>query len=234
MKKLAFFLAFVFLFSAASFAEELFRVDGSAEVKVKPDRVVLNFGTETRGKNLIETKKKNEETIKKAIEIAKRFRVSDRNIKTDYVSMHPVFTDYKTQAREFIVRQNLSVTLENISNYDAFLTELIEAGINNVSGVEFQTKDLKMHRDEARRLAIIAAQEKAKFLANAAGLRLGDLANLQESSLPLPHPIFAKADMRNANILYESASFAPDSETAAIAPGEIVIRANVILTYKVK
>jgi len=66
-----------------------------------------------------------------------------------------------------------AVTLKDTSLFERLVTTALKSGANRLIGFEYRTTDLRKHRDEARRMAIRAAKEKAELLAGELGTRVG-------------------------------------------------------------
>ena len=129
--------------------------------------------------------------------------------------------------------QSLTITINDISKYDKILTEAIDAGINRIYNIEFQTDDLKKHRFEARALAIAAAKEKAEFLAREAGFQLGKIKNLSERTNDFYwRPRDNDRGGMSQNMVQAYDGNAGESDT--LAPGMISIRSEITLFYEVE
>ena len=160
--------------------EQILTVEADAIVRIPPDRVVINVGARTKGKSLSEVRQKNSIIIGNAIETAKVYGVSARNISTDHVRIDPKFDGDTERVEWYYVDQSVMIILEDISRYEELISRLIDAGINQFRKVEFQAAELKKYRNNARVAAIAAAVEKANFLARVAELKLGRIVNLSE------------------------------------------------------
>ena len=58
------------------------------------------------------------------------------------------------------------------------MTGLITNGVNYVNGVDFRTTELRKYRDQARKMAIRAAKEKAEALTTELGAKLGKVYSI--------------------------------------------------------
>lgn len=153
----------------------LITVSGSAAVRVVPDEVVLTLGVETCNQDLSVAKDENDQRVQKIIEVAKNQKVEDKNIQTDYMSIEPRYQD-QWEHREFIgffVRKTIRITLKETSKFEDLLSNVLGAGANYVHGIEFRTTELRKYRDQARSMAIKAAQEKAITLTKELGKTIG-------------------------------------------------------------
>jgi len=235
MKKiiLCFFGIIIMAYTVLADENQTFSVSADAIVRVSPDRVVLHIGAETTGEDLSLIRKTNFDIIKNAIEILKKQAIEDKYIGTDYVNISTWYERDDYRKIRFTVRQSLSVIITDISKYDRILTEVINAGINQVHSIEFQTAELKKYRYEARSLAIAAAKEKAEFLAREAGFQLGNIINLQESTNDYYwRPRNDRSGMSQSMSQVNTENAEGDSDT--LAPGMISITSNVRLYYNTK
>jgi len=142
-------------------------VTGEAVVYAQPDKIVINLGIETMDKDILLAKQKNNEIMKKTIAALKESGVPEKGIQTEQLSIEPRWHDNYLQD-EFIgyfVRNTLAVTVTDAARVEGVITSALQAGVNRIHGVEFQTTALKELRDQARELALNAAQEKAEKMA---------------------------------------------------------------------
>ncbi|MDR0842828.1 MAG: SIMPL domain-containing protein [Acidobacteriota bacterium] len=160
--------------------KRIFTVEADAIVRIPPDRVVISAGVRTTGKALGEVRHKNRIILGNAIETAQRCGVAARNISVSHLRIEPRFDGETERIERYCVDQRLTVILDDISTYEELLSRLIDTGINEIHNVEFQAVELKKYRNNARVAAITAAVEKANFLTQAAGLKLGRIVNLSE------------------------------------------------------
>ena len=102
----------------------------------------------------------------------------------------------------------------------AILDEAVSLGVNQGGGISFVNEDPSEALSQARREAVEDAMEKARTLAEAAGVKLGAVAKIAErsGSMQPPQPFMAKAaaDMR---------------ESVPIEPGENAYRVEVEMTF---
>jgi hypothetical protein len=152
---------------------------GDADIKVKPDEVVITFGVETRDKDLQIAKKQNDERVKKVLALAKEFEIDPKYVQTDYINIGPDY-DINHNLIGYVARKNIVFTLKDIGKFEDLLTRSLEVGANYVHGVQFRTTELRKHRDQARALAIKAAKEKAVALAKELGQKIGKPKTINE------------------------------------------------------
>jgi len=246
MKKIFLILAALLCAAAAQAApapkpddRQLFCVSASAEINVKPDRAHMTLGVSERSKDLHGAKERMSEILKKAIAFCKAKGIQDKHIQTSYISIQPEYRydDGKEKTlRDYVLNQSFTVTLEKTELHEALLYGLLDMGINSVYDISFSTSELRKYRDEARLAAIKAAQEKAKLLTEAAGLKLGKAVNLQEG--PIISPSFRMAMGRSSlsqNVMQDAAAPAGgEAGGEGFALGTIPVRAEVTLIYELE
>ena len=189
---LLFFVPVILVFPVSGFSEHhtntrLISVTGNAEVKVVPDEVVFTLGVETLDKKLLKAKNENTDRVNRIVEVTKKYNIDSKHVQTDYLSVEPQYDNSKYSSAAdmnidgYLVRNTMAVTLKDLSKFDSFYNDALEAGANYVHGVDFRTTELRKHRDEARSLAVKAAREKATALAAELGLTLGKPYSIQEN-----------------------------------------------------
>jgi len=217
----------------------LITVTGDAQVRVVPDEVALTLGIETWNQDLSVAKSENDQKVQKIIAIVKKLKIDEKNIQTDYISIDPRYKE-QWEHREFVgffVRNTIAITLKDISKFEELLTSVLGAGANYVHGIEFRTTQLRKYRDQARALAIKAAQEKATALAKELGLTVGRAHTIQEGRLGwwsgynswwgsrLPLQI-------SQNVVQNSNS--PSQGGSSVVLGQIEINAEVTVSFELQ
>jgi hypothetical protein len=214
-------------------------VSGSAEVLVVPDEVMLTLGVETVDKQLSVARKANDDILQRIFRIAKNLGIEEKYIQTDYINIEPRYDDYypKMDFIGYFVRKNIVITLKDITKFEDLYAQVLEAGVNYVHGVEFRTSELRKHRDEARALAIQAAQEKAVALAGELDKKIGEPITIYEdynrwwsgySSW------WGSAGSGMYQNVVQNTGGAPSSEGTSLAPGQISVTASVTVTFELR
>ncbi len=159
-------------------------VEGEAEVKVAPDRILLTLGIETSDRDLEKAKILHDASTRAVIDAVRREGVEAKDIQTDYLDIEPRW-DLTPRPENFIgyfVRKTVVVTVRDVPKFEQVLSVALASGVNYVLGVQFQTSELRKHRDEARALAIKAAREKAVALADQLNQKVGNPIEISELS----------------------------------------------------
>ncbi len=219
-------------------------VSGEAVVYVKPDKIVITLGIETWDRDIVAAKQKNNDILKKAIKALKDCGVEEKDIQTDYLSIDPHWKD-NYEKNEFIgyfVRNTFVVTLNDTKQIEDLITHVLQAGVTNIHGVDFQTTDFKKYRQQARELALRAAKEKADSMAAVLGQSVGLPLQINENPTGSGGLYYSswwgwgwgsRGGGMNQNVIQDmSGNRSEISDTIAL--GKISIRANVNVTFKLK
>ena len=257
------FLTPYFVFAADQQEPRLITVTGDAEVRVVPDEVIITLGVETWDKDLTIAKSENDKRIQKIIDIAKKQNVEGKHIQTDYISIEPRY-EHRHEHRNFIgyfVKKTIVITLKDTEKFENILSSTLEAGANYVHGVQFRTTELRKHRDQARSLAIKAAQvflskqqekilkDQARSLAiKAAQEKANDLAKELDQKVGKPYKIQENQSgwgshynswwgSRGRGGMYQNViqNVAGSSESeSSIALGQIKVTARITVSFELE
>jgi len=243
MKKLWLCTIAVLFFSFHVFAQNaieppLITVTGQAEVRVPPDEVVFTLGVESVDKDMLAAKKRTDDSVREVLAIARRNNVKPEDVQTSFISVQPKYntddleyTARQTVKREFVgyqVSKTVAVILRDISRFDALLSDVLKAGVTRLSNVEFRDSQIRKHRDQARAMAMKAAQDKAGLMAREVGQSIGPAYSISEG---VTNP-YSQANV-SQNRLEAFADNAAGSESgSAIAPGSISVTAQVTVRFR--
>jgi uncharacterized protein YggE len=220
----------------SSIERSLITVTGQAEVKVAPDEVVFRLEVETMNKELATAKALNDESVRKVLALARKYQIPERNVQTDYISVVPKY--YQTSIPEdrhrngeflgYEVSKRIVIILNDVSRTESLLSDALTTGVNYVRGVEFRSTQIRKIKDQARQMAIRAAQEKAVALTREIGQTIGKAHMIREDD---PGPYDNRAQ---SNVSGMIAGGDISGEETTIALGQISIRARVVVSFELK
>jgi uncharacterized protein YggE len=208
----------------------LITVTGEAEVLVVPDEVVFDLTVQNINREMRLARTQTDEQLKKVLELTRRYRVDPKDVQTDYIKLEPRYRG-NDESRTFIgyaVRKDLVFTLRDVSRAEELLSEVMESGITRVNAVRFQTSQMRKYRDEARALAIRAAQEKATALTAEIGQKIGKAYSIEEETTP-SRSLYSQNSM--ANYAGSSGDDAANSE-GTLSLGQIKVTARVTVRFE--
>lgn len=157
-------------------------VSGEAVVQVVPDKVTIVLGIETWDKDIHIAKQQNTDIHGRAIAAIREIGVRDRDIQTDHLSLEPRYESEYSHYNliGYFVRNSISVVLTDPERVERLITDALTAGVTHIHGINFETTEFKRHREEARRLALDAALEKAQKMAAVLGKQVGEPVRVTE------------------------------------------------------
>jgi hypothetical protein len=215
------------------------QVSGSAVVKVVPDLVTIQLGVTSNDTTPQGVYDKNTGTIKKVIAAIRALGVADKDVSTDYYIIRPLYTDYDSLTiKGYRINNTVVVNLKDVSKVSQVLAAALSAGANEVVDVQFKTSQLRQYRDQARELAMKAAQEKARDLASAANAQPGCVLNIDENSwsyfgYPWQNARYYQGMMQNT-VQNASSNVQPPSDDGPISLGQIAVQAEVQVRFSLK
>jgi uncharacterized protein YggE len=204
----------------------LISVSGEAEVKVAPDQVDFNLAVETRNKDLRIAKNQNDGAVKNVLAFTTSYGIEPKNIQTDYLSIEPRYTNDGKDLDFYIVHKRIAIILRDISKFEGLLTGAIEAGVTHINQVQFRTTELRKYRDQARAMAIRAAQEKAIALAKELGQTVGKAHSISEDS-------YGWMSGYAQNVSQNVGGASPGSDSS-IALGQIRVSSRVTVSFELQ
>lgn len=217
------------LFAGLAAAEEkmpsrFVRVTGTSEVRVVPDRAVIEIGVEKQAPRASVAKHAEDAAARQILAALRANGIDEKDIQTTYLSLQPQsYTRKGVRISYFVAAQTLTVTVRDMAKLDALLEALIKAGGNRIDSIGYETSNLRKYRDQARDMAVKAAREKAAALAKALGQDIGKAQSIEES----PEP-----DSSMANTRYYANAEKASEAGPSIAPGQKTISASVTVSFE--
>ncbi|UCD64680.1 MAG: SIMPL domain-containing protein, partial [Candidatus Zixiibacteriota bacterium] len=164
IKNVLLFGAIICLIAAGASAEEEngITVSGDSEVRVTPDEVIIIFAVQNDDLDVNKAKAENDRLVAEVLQALADHGIPDKHIQTDYFVITPKYTDWRESTFEgFFVRKTIVVTLKDANIFDDVLTSVVAAGATHIRNIDFRTTELRKYRDQARAVAIKAAEDKA-------------------------------------------------------------------------
>ena len=203
--------------------EPLVNVTGEGIVKITPDGVDIRVRVETQGKEALQVKSENDQSIDKVIKFLRSQGIDSKYVQTEYVNLNKNY-DYNSKTYNYNANQTLTIQLKDLKMYEGVMTGLLNSGINRIDNVQFTSSKMEALRADARIEAIKNAKEKATAYASALGQTIGKAVQISEQGTSSPQPPMYKARMMSMEM--DSAG----GET--IAPGELVITTKIAVSFK--
>lgn len=235
MFKLTFFLLVVFTALPSVLAQtppqrSLVTVSGQAEVLVVPDEVAFNVRVSAFDKDLQKARLRTDEVVKKLLGLARTYQIPPELVQTDHISLQERYSDEEATRKPsvflgYLVEKKVAIVLRDVSKAERLLSDLFASGITNIQSVDFRTTQNRKYKDQARALAIKAAQEKAAAYAREVGQTIGKAFSITEEGLP---------SYSASNVMNYSRGVAGSysEESSTISLGQIAITARVVVSFE--
>jgi uncharacterized protein YggE len=216
-------------------------VSGTAVINVTPDRALIQLGVQSNGLTPSAVEAANTAATRQVINRLKELGVETKDIATDWYVIEPIYDDYNSLTIEgYRIHNIVAVTLRDVSQASRVIAASLEAGANQVIHVELYTSELRRYRDQAREMAMKAANEKAQALAGAAGASAGCVLNISENSWSSYNGWWYGGNNSNLwtqNVMQNAAPTGGEgmtNEDGPVSLGQISVRAEVNATYSLK
>lgn len=204
-------------------------VVGEGKVSIRPDVARAQIGVEVMMSSVKEASEANREQLEAVLTALAEQGIAEADIQTSGFSVYaerfgpsgPLPTDEVN----YRVSNNVSVTVRDLDALGTVLDAAIEAGANNIYGVEFSLEDPSVIESEARQSAVTDAKEKAEELAGLTGVTVGNVVGISE--------------VIGSSGGYYSSNFAEASRGlgggggAPISPGELELIMRLQITYAI-
>jgi uncharacterized protein YggE len=200
---------------------------GEGKVYTKPDIAFVDFSVVTQGTRIKDVQEANTKKMNKVITFLKDSGIDEKDIKTTNYNLYPQYTyeNYKIpQIMGYQISQTLNIKIRNLDKIGEILQGGVDVGINQVNSLYFGVENDEELKEQARKIAIDNAKEKAERLADELGIKLGKLTNFYENVVGYPVPMYS----------YKESGIGGGGATPDIQAGENEIIVNITLTYEVK
>ncbi len=181
-------------------------VTGTGSASGTPDIAVVQLGVELRSIDLGEALASVNATMDAVIAALEAQGIAREDIQTANFSVYqdygvqPLDTQATSELR-FVVSNIVSVKVRDLSQVSAVIQAALDAGANNVHGLNFGLDDPDALESEARALAVADAQARAQALADAFGVTLGAPLRIEEGvsgAIPVPRVATMEAAVGSA------------------------------------
>ncbi len=159
------------------------QVSGTAVVNVAPDRALIQLGVQSNGATTSVVQAMNSSATQAVIKAVRSLGVAAEDIATDWYVIEPIYESYDSlYIKGYRINNMVAITLRDVAKTSQVIAAALQAGANQVINVDFYTSELRKYRDQAREMAMKAAQEKAQALAQAAGANAQCVLTINENS----------------------------------------------------
>lgn len=233
MKKIfALVLGLMLLVSSAALADEQITVSGTATVKLEPDMVMITLGVSATNEDVLAAQQEVNAVMNQVIEVL----TNDMGLPTEDIATteYRINESYEYNSMKgrsekigYSATALLSICVRDIDQAGKVIDAAMNAGANQLNGVEFMSSDQRDARDQALTLAVQDGMRKAKVIATAAGINLPAVpSSIEEASMSTYGAV--------SNSTYMMMEAAADSAAGTtLQAGMLSVTAKVTITYEI-
>ncbi len=204
-------------------------VSGSGTAYLVPDIAYIYVGVHTEKPTASEAVTENTSQTQQMIQALTDFGIDAKDIRTTNFSIWPQdkydpTTGTPTGQKVYSVDNTVYVTVRDIKKLGDLLDTVVGAGANTVNSIQFDVANKDEALKQARADAVKNAATQAQELADAAGVKLGEIQSIGffDSS---PIPVFDG----------KGGGGAATAEAAVpVQPGQLTFTVTVNVTYELK
>ena len=182
--------AAIFMFTFQLHAQEMpihapprsISTTGESTVYVVPDRVIVNFSIKTFENDMDKSKSANDEQSTRLLKAIKSLGIEERFIQTDIIRLNVEYEISRDIPRGYSAYRFYAITVKDVALLEKLIDTALKNGANQLEGLQFETSELRKHRDAARKIAIKAAREKAVAMAGELEMKIGKPRTISEGS----------------------------------------------------
>jgi len=200
-------------------------VVGEGKVSIEPDTARATIGVEVLRPSVQEASAENSGVISNVLAALQAQGIAEEDIQTSGFTIFaerygPEGTLPEDQVN-YRVSNNVNVVIRDLDSVGTVLDAAVEAGANNIYGIEFSLEDQSTAESEARAQAVEDARTKAEELAGLTGVVVGSVVSVSE--------------VVGGNGGFYSSSFAEQASVsggAPIAPGQLELVLQLQVVYE--
>ena len=188
MKTRLHLLAIGLLLAVASQAQEnnerYIEVTGTAEIEIVPDKIHYLIEIREYFEEEFDGRSKPEDYRTKVplatIETELRTALAATGITPEDIRTQEIGDCWRQQGQDFLVSKTLDITLDDFQQIDRIVRSIDTKGIRTMRIGELENKDMLDYHRKGKTEALKAAREKAAYLVEALGKRLGGVTRIVE------------------------------------------------------
>ncbi|MDE0149357.1 MAG: SIMPL domain-containing protein [Rhodospirillaceae bacterium] len=216
-----------FWIGATANAEELpsITVNGAGTVEARPDMAMVSTGAVSQSEQVSAALAQTSEKVAKILALAKALGVAESDVRTEDVSVHPVYEDTRGASRlpaivGYRASNSVTIRVRKLDRLGDLLDRLSAADADRIGSLRFGVSDPEKLLRQARRRAVADARARAALYAEAAGVALGRVVHIAETGMSLP--------VRDRRYLGRK-----EKAAVPVAPGSLEFGASVTIRFAI-
>tara|TARA_R110002033_G_scaffold41869_1_gene82659 strand:- start:1357 stop:2055 length:699 start_codon:yes stop_codon:yes gene_type:complete len=200
-------------------------VNGESVVSQAPDMATISLGVSERAPSASEAMANTSEKVRGILAKLDTLQVAGLDRQTSGLYLRPVYDEQSrdgstsVQVVGYEAGNTVRVTVRDLTKLGLLMDAVVAEGANDFNGLQFGIRDNSQSLLEARKNAVADAIARATQLAEAAGVKLGDVISMSESSQG-----FRPMEMRMSQM---------KSMDTPIETGEVDVRVQVTVHFAI-
>ncbi|MBB1491804.1 SIMPL domain-containing protein [Paracoccus sp. MC1854] len=162
-------------------------VQGEGRASVAPDLATVSLGVTTQAPTAAQAMADNAARQTAVIEALRAQGVAPADLQTQGLNLSPI-QDYSREGQPPVITgyqaQNIvTARIRDLPRLGEMLDAMVGAGATDVQGIGFSREDAAATEDRARTAAVTEARRRAGVIADAAGMEVGPLVSLTDTSM---------------------------------------------------
>jgi uncharacterized protein len=200
-------------------------VFGSALNRVQPDIVSIRGSVASLEQKPADAFSKAKKAARNVQEYLARLMIAEFGVSRATLTRQFRHVNGAQQFAGYLARISFRLSFKELDRSDEIAEGLVNAGMNEIERISFETSKLKEERAEARRMAVIAAIDKAQNYCSAAGIRLGRVIHIEDVN-----PMVVQGQESWG---VHAAPAIQDTDGGALDPSLIEISGAVFMTFEI-
>ncbi len=201
-------------------------VSGRGRAAAPPDMANIRTGVATAATTAKEALEANNRAMENVMQVLTGKNIEEKDIQTSGFHVQPEFKrgprgSGNNQITGYRVTNQVRVRVRNLPRLGEILDALVQAGSNQISGVNFDIAEPRAITNEARKRAIDDARGRAELYARATGVSVGQIISISEQAVQMPLPRFQARTMM------------AESSSVPVATGEQEVSATIHVVYAI-
>lgn len=206
----------------------LFMVSGTGKASAVPDTAMASFGVTKTAPTVETAQSQVNEIANKITSELKALGIAEKDIQTTNYNVNPnyEYTNGRQITNGYVVSENIEVKIKPVERANKAIDIATAAGANQVGGITFVLNEDEKEKlqKQATEEAIKKAKAQAQMLADAAGIRLGKIADIQTGQ---SEPV-----MMNKYAMDTASGVGGALPPTQLNPGENTVTISVTLGYE--
>lgn len=208
-------------------------VTGEGSMDLAPDMAILSLTVARQAETARAALDANSSAMNEVLTAMKTAGIAARDLQTSAFSIQPNYYHPPQKPKgdrqppkivSYTVRNSLTVRVRDLSTVGTILDKSVSLGVNEGGHIRFTNDDPSGAITQARTRAVKDAMAKAKTLANAAGVKTGQLLEISEQSYN-PRPMQMARSAMSAGMA---------AEAVPVSAGENTYKVIVNVSYAIE